>query len=145
MPFNILEDVSANVLKGLKIVKKAGANIVEYGVLQGDKAKLTEEREVLLLELGRLFYDMMLKDNLELDILQQKCEELMGVDEKICAAEHSGEKVAEGFEAFAGVSVKFGGDDKRGDECEENDDECEDDETDELIIEDDDDDGEVGI
>ena len=105
---DIVGDITDNITFGAKVVVKTGKEMVKTKLLQRDKSSLEKERDEKLYELGLSFYEMMLRDSLNIEKLQGMCEEIITIDEDISGIvrekeEYSAPDADEAFNAADGL------------------------------------------
>lgn len=70
------DKVSDGLHKGIDAVVDTTGSLVNKGKEALDEGQIKFEREKKFRELGEMLYNMMMKDDLEIAALQDKCEEI---------------------------------------------------------------------
>ena len=84
---NFWDELSENAKKGFNMVADKTGELVNKGKDVIDITKLKYTREQKYSELGKMLYEQMQQDLLNISGLQNKCTELMQLNEAIAALE----------------------------------------------------------
>ena len=74
------DKVSDGLHKGLDAVVDTTGNLVNKGKEVLDEGKHKLDRDKKCKELGEMFYEMMMEDDVNIAALQDKCEEIAAID-----------------------------------------------------------------
>lgn len=88
----ILDKIADGIVKGADAFSSTAEHIAEKAtsfidknVARLDRAKLEQNREKEINKLGAMFYEMMRSDNIQFEILRQKCNEIEIIDRQVAA------------------------------------------------------------
>ena len=83
MAKEFFDKLGDSIAKGANIVADKGNEFIDIAKLKTARMKLENQREDLLKQLGRLFYDMSRANDVQIAPLQNKCTEIAEIERQI--------------------------------------------------------------